>query len=152
MVTVFGQRLLNVDRRGQPHANHLRCHFMIDGGSAEDIDASPATVVSPQAVRCRLPPLSAPGVVQINLRFANLLNKAATVPFIAYSSAPPADNHSQASQNSFMIESIHPRGGPSSGGTTITLVGTGLMDDGGRDENGDLVHGLYCRFDLRAAE
>lgn len=127
---------------------------MVNGTSTERADSSfsTATKISSQAARCRLPSFTSPGTVHINLRFAHVLNDAASAAFTTFLDVLGADDDGLESSDIFQITSLHPYGGPSSGGTAVTLTGRGLFDGGGKDRNGNLLHGLYCHFDPPANE
>ena len=130
--------------RPPDHASraHLRCTFAADieqlgvegGGrrSYSNFSTATATVVSGRSARCRTPAAAGTADVRVGLEYAHTPNDAATAIFRYFEAA---------------VVSTYPHGGPASGGTVVTVHGTGLEDMGGHDARGVRVHGLYCHFE-----
>ena len=168
MLTMHGARLLlPPDARNR---TYLHCHFeeaaaRTVNGTGRGGAATPASVLSATLALCRSPTTSLPGAVSLSLRYASLLSDAAVVTFTYFAlPANPSDanvsatstdavsvseattNHSNAFQ--VVVSSVYPHGGPSSGGTVVTVRGSGLVSRGGVDAvTGRLSQGVYCRFD-----
>ena len=162
MVMLRGERLLMPPDAA--NRAHLRCHFEPDagddGGGASDEMTTPATIMSTTAGRCRAPATSSPGRVWLGLRYAGMASAAARVAFTYFTmpnasvsitgdgNSPPNTTASTHASHEVIISAVHPIGGSSVGGTTITLYGTGLIDRGGADPvTGSPAYGMYCRFE-----
>jgi len=156
LLAVHGDLLLRPPDRAS--RTHLNCHFTPLHEDGRQTDASNqttisvASVMSGGSVRCRTPASSHAGLVRVGLRYAHVTNDAPTATFAYFEIATvhASDPHG-AERSSLALEAAYPRGGPSQGGTVVTLRGSGLFNHGGQDRRGLVLQGMYCRFDPPAA-
>ena len=120
--------------------------------SSHESWSSAASVVDLYAVRCLSPAGLPAGVLRLGLRYAHMPNEAASATLRMFSERPAQEaeepaNASAAPVQQLQMRAIYPYGGPSLGGTPVTLHADGLVDLGGTDRNGMAVQGLFCRFE-----
>ena len=143
MLTVNAPALFQPSDQGT--RGHMRCHFERLDGPLSVV----ASFAAASTVLCRAPPSAQPGNATVGLRYAHMVNGASLAHFVYFA----ADLENASSLNDspellLAISRIYPYGGPSSGGTSITITGSGLVNRAGVDPF--YMHpasGLACRFD-----
>lgn len=144
MVTLRGPSFLYP--RDAATRSHLRCHFeqhRVDANGSNETTAAAveaSMIADGIHVRCRSPPALV-GEAFVALRYANLSSSAMHAQFHYYKlvaqhnvSGRSGDDLPGASESHVLsLSSVHPLGGPTAGGTVLTISGTGFRDFGGAD-------------------
>lgn len=130
-----GGTLVRVTGTGFVDVGGLRCKFDLE-------PAVPASLIDQEHVRCYAPPRVADASgggtydaraveVTINSQLHHLTSSS--VQFAYYK------------HDGLHVSRVYPRGGPSSGGTSVTVWGVGFRDLGSSNHSIGLA-GLHCRF------